>query len=246
MAMREDARVHLPERMPDDDERRRLPGDLQEAVQVVGRVGDRVLPAGVARPATGSVVGARARGGRHPVVHGRPACHPVTHPGLEHDRRRARASTIEVQRPPSEVDALTLPDDDGHDAVTRQPRPWTADAGDVDQECQDQPDHHREQQTRRLAKDGHAPYRSGMCRSIKTLRRPGEVATTGELEAAARQFVRKVSGYREPSARNQDAFEAAIRDVAAASRRLVEAIGVDVEDGPNHWVGRDGVVHTGA
>ena len=94
--------------------------------------------------------------------------------------------------------------------MTRQPRPWTADAGDVDQECQDQPDHHREQQTRRLAKDGHAPYRSGMCRSIKTLRRPGEVATTGELEAAARQFVRKVSGYREPSARNQEAFEAAI------------------------------------
>ena len=82
-----------------------------------------------------------------------------------------------------------------------------------------------------------------MCRSIKTLRRPGEAATTGELEAAARQFVRKISGYREPSARNQEAFDAAIRDVTAASRRLVEAIGVDVEAGPNRWVGRDGVVH---
>ena len=70
MAMREDARVHLPERMPDDDERRRLPGDLQEAVQVVGRIGDRVLPAGVARPATGSVVGARARGGAIPSCTG--------------------------------------------------------------------------------------------------------------------------------------------------------------------------------
>jgi len=85
-----------------------------------------------------------------------------------------------------------------------------------------------------------------MCRSIKTLRRPGEAATTGELEAAARQYVRKLSGYREPSVRNREAFDAAIAEVAEASRRLVEAIGVDVEDGPNHWVGRDGVVRTGA
>ncbi|HEX2469216.1 MAG TPA: DUF2277 domain-containing protein [Candidatus Limnocylindrales bacterium] len=85
-----------------------------------------------------------------------------------------------------------------------------------------------------------------MCRSIKTLRRPGEAATTGELEAAARQYVRKISGYREPSARNQDAFAAAIEEVTAASRRLVEAIGIDVEEGPNRWTGRDGVVHTTA
>jgi len=74
-----------------------------------------------------------------------------------------------------------------------------------------------------------------MCRSIKTLRRPGEAATTGELEAAARQFVRKLSGYREPSAHNREAFQAAIDEVTAASRRLVEAIGVDVEVGPDRW-----------
>jgi hypothetical protein len=74
-----------------------------------------------------------------------------------------------------------------------------------------------------------------MCRSIKTLRRPGEAATTGELEAAARQFVRKLSGYREPSAANREAFESAIADVAAAGRRLVESIGVDVEEGPDRW-----------
>jgi hypothetical protein len=74
-----------------------------------------------------------------------------------------------------------------------------------------------------------------MCRSIKTLRRPGEVATTGELEAAARQYVRKLSGYRDPSARNREAFDAAIAEVAAASLRLVEAIGVDVEEGPDRW-----------
>lgn len=74
-----------------------------------------------------------------------------------------------------------------------------------------------------------------MCRSIKTLRRPGEIATTGELEAAARQYVRKLSGYREPSARNREAFDAAIAEVARASQRLVEAIGVDVEEGPDRW-----------
>ena len=79
-------------------------------------------------------------------------------------------------------------------------------------------------------------YRIGMCRSIKTLRRPGETATTGELEAAARQYVRKLSGFREPSVRNREAFDDAIAEIAAASRRLVEAVGVDIEDGPDRWV----------
>jgi hypothetical protein len=74
-----------------------------------------------------------------------------------------------------------------------------------------------------------------MCRSIKQLRRSDEAATTGEIEAAALQFVRKVSGYRAPSARNADAFEAAVRDVTASSRRLLESLGVDVEEGPNRW-----------
>jgi len=74
-----------------------------------------------------------------------------------------------------------------------------------------------------------------MCRSIKTLRRADEAATTGELEAAARQYVRKISGYRVPSARNSEAFEAAIAEIAAASDRLLEAIGVDVEEGPDRW-----------
>ena len=104
----------------------------------------------------------------------------------------------------------------------------------------------RQRRTCRLAEDRKSPYRRCMCRSIKTLRRPGEAATTGELEAAARQYVRKLSGYREPSARNQAAFDAAIQEVAAASHRLIEAIGIDVEDGPNRWTGRDGVIHFGA
>ena len=83
-----------------------------------------------------------------------------------------------------------------------------------------------------------------MCRSIKVLRRPDEPATTGEIEAAARQFVRKVSGYRTPSARNDAAFQAAIADVAAASRRLLEEIGASVEDGPDRWVRGSGRGHS--
>jgi hypothetical protein len=75
-----------------------------------------------------------------------------------------------------------------------------------------------------------------MCRSIKTLRRAETPATTGEIEAAARQFVRKVSGYRAPSARNAEAFDAAIDEVGAAARRLLESIGVEVEAGPDRWV----------
>jgi hypothetical protein len=63
-----------------------------------------------------------------------------------------------------------------------------------------------------------------MCRSIQTLRRPGQPATAEEIEAAARQFVRKLSGYRTPSRRNEAAFEGAITEIAAASRRLLESI----------------------
>ena len=74
-----------------------------------------------------------------------------------------------------------------------------------------------------------------MCRSIKVLRRPDEPATTGEIEAAARQFVRKLSGYRTPSQRNSVAFDAAIEEIAAVSRRMLEEIGATVEVGPDRW-----------
>jgi hypothetical protein len=63
-----------------------------------------------------------------------------------------------------------------------------------------------------------------MCRSIKTLRRPDEPATDEEIRAAALQFVRKVSGYREPSRKNTEAFDAAVDEVAEASRRLLDAV----------------------
>lgn len=74
-----------------------------------------------------------------------------------------------------------------------------------------------------------------MCRSIKQLRRSDEAATTGEIEAAARQFVRKVSGYRVPSRANEAAFEEAIEEVARSARHLLESVGVAVEDGPDRW-----------
>jgi len=63
-----------------------------------------------------------------------------------------------------------------------------------------------------------------MCRSIKTLRRPDGRASDEEIAAAALQFVRKVSGYRAPSQRNTQAFDAAVTEVGRASRRLLEAI----------------------
>jgi len=63
-----------------------------------------------------------------------------------------------------------------------------------------------------------------MCRSIKTLRRPGEPATPEELTAAALQFVRKISGFHHPSQANRPAFEQAVGEVAEASRRLLDSI----------------------
>jgi len=63
-----------------------------------------------------------------------------------------------------------------------------------------------------------------MCRSIKTLRRPEGPASEEEIAAAALQYVRKVSGYRAPSQRNTKAFDAAVREVGRASRRLLEEL----------------------
>ena len=63
-----------------------------------------------------------------------------------------------------------------------------------------------------------------MCRSIKTLRRPETAASDEEVAAAALQFVRKVSGYRVPSRKNAEAFDAAVAEIAAASRRMLESL----------------------
>ena len=63
-----------------------------------------------------------------------------------------------------------------------------------------------------------------MCRSIKTLRQADVIATDEEIRAAARQFVRKVSGFREPSSRHEMAFEGAVDEIAMASQRLLDSI----------------------
>ena len=63
-----------------------------------------------------------------------------------------------------------------------------------------------------------------MCRSIKVLRRPDAAATAPEVSAAALQFVRKVSGFRKPSRANQEAFDAAVQEVAASTERLLNTL----------------------
>ena len=63
-----------------------------------------------------------------------------------------------------------------------------------------------------------------MCRSIKTLRHSHVVAPDDEIRAAARQFVRKVSGFTRPSSRHEAAFEEAVDEIALASHRLLESI----------------------
>ncbi len=63
-----------------------------------------------------------------------------------------------------------------------------------------------------------------MCRSIKTLRRADAPASDEEVRAAALQFVRKVSGYGAPSRANAAAFNAAVEEISAASRRLLESL----------------------
>ena len=63
-----------------------------------------------------------------------------------------------------------------------------------------------------------------MCRSIKVLRRPGEIATREEVQSAALQFVRKISGFHKPSKLNQAVFDQAVREITDAGERLLNAI----------------------
>lgn len=63
-----------------------------------------------------------------------------------------------------------------------------------------------------------------MCRNITELRGLQPAATDEEIEAAARQYVRKVSGITRPSPANVDAFEAAVAEVTATTSRLLSEL----------------------
>jgi len=63
-----------------------------------------------------------------------------------------------------------------------------------------------------------------MCRSIKPLRLPDRPATEQEIQEAALQYVRKVSGYRKPSKANEEVFQRAVDEVADATRKMLEIL----------------------
>jgi hypothetical protein len=66
-----------------------------------------------------------------------------------------------------------------------------------------------------------------MCRSIKTLREPyTEQVTTEDVQAAALQYVRKISGFRAPAAHNAEAFNAAVNAVSQATADLLDRLEV--------------------
>ncbi|WP_020618058.1 DUF2277 domain-containing protein [Paenibacillus daejeonensis] len=63
-----------------------------------------------------------------------------------------------------------------------------------------------------------------MCRNIKPLFNFDPPATDEEIQAAALQFVRKISGFTKPSKANEEAFDAAVLEVSAAAHKLLDAM----------------------
>jgi hypothetical protein len=63
-----------------------------------------------------------------------------------------------------------------------------------------------------------------MCRNIRTLHNFDPPATRDEVHAAAVQYVRKISGASKPSQANQQAFDQAVAEVEASTRRLLESL----------------------
>ena len=68
-----------------------------------------------------------------------------------------------------------------------------------------------------------------MCRSIKPLRLPDRPATELEIQEAALQYVRKVSGYRRPSKANEEAFNKAINEIAESTRKMLESLPLSIK-----------------
>ena len=63
-----------------------------------------------------------------------------------------------------------------------------------------------------------------MCRSIKRLREGATALPRPEIEEAARQYVRKVSGFQQPAAHNQAVFNRAVTDIADATETLLDRL----------------------
>jgi hypothetical protein len=63
-----------------------------------------------------------------------------------------------------------------------------------------------------------------MCRSIKQLRDGATPAPPDEVEAAALQFVRKISGFRQPAAHNQQVFDDAVAEISRISADLLDGL----------------------
>ena len=63
-----------------------------------------------------------------------------------------------------------------------------------------------------------------MCRSIKRLREGATPAPPDEVDAAALQFVRKISGFSKPAAHNEEAFDRAVAEISRASQDLLESL----------------------
>jgi len=72
-----------------------------------------------------------------------------------------------------------------------------------------------------------------MCRNIRPLRgRAAPPATNGDVHDAARQYVRKIAATRAPAVRDAAAFDAAVGEIAAATARLLAAMGAPTIPGP--------------
>ncbi|RAT97439.1 DUF2277 domain-containing protein [Brevibacillus sp. Leaf182] len=68
-----------------------------------------------------------------------------------------------------------------------------------------------------------------MCRNIKTLFNFDPPATEGEIQAAALQFVRKLSGFNTPSKANEEAFHRAVQEVSVVARNLLDSLVTNAE-----------------
>jgi hypothetical protein len=75
-----------------------------------------------------------------------------------------------------------------------------------------------------MVRDSGTAYHGNMCRNIRTLYNFEPTATTAEVDAAALQYVRKISGSTKPSRANEEAFERAVREIAQSTQRLLESL----------------------